>query len=84
MACRPSFDLTKKWGWINLRHTSKKSLLHKWLWDYILKDTFGHYICGLFGHSKKVHHLEDVDGTSFDLCNRCYKRISLHSKRTEG
>jgi len=79
--CRVGYDLHNKYGrrsFLTIIKQSKgKALFRRWLWDYILKDTIGHHICAIIGHSNKMFWNFDCKGDRYCLCNRCYKRINI-------
>lgn len=73
MTCREGFDLFNKG---QRKNFFRKGIFgDKFARHYVLKDTFGKYVCKMFGHSRKIYNLEDCDGTKFKLCDRCYRRI---------
>jgi hypothetical protein len=83
MACREGFDLFNKYQRGNF---FRRGIFgDKWARHYVLKDTFGHHVCSIIGHSKKIHHITDTCGEPpFDLCDRCGNHVSLHSTHKEA
>jgi len=69
MSYRDGFNLLNKYGRRNF--FSRGILGDRWARRYVLKDTFGGYICAIFGHSK--HRFKREDGSI--ICDRCYKEI---------
>jgi len=71
-ACREGFDLFSKFGMINFlnRFWREKRKQHG-CWHYVWLDTFGKYVCRLFGHSKKRFKTDDAPPMT--VCCRCFE-----------
>jgi hypothetical protein len=46
---------------------------YEWARQFVLQDTFGKFICAIFGHSRKTFLTDDYPPEK--VCFRCYKRI---------
>ena len=81
MAARMSYDLLyepARREVIRLIKSSKgKLLLEKWFIEYIVKDTFGHHICSIIGHSNHIFFTFFEPDDRLIMCERCYRHIKV-------
>lgn len=69
MASREGFNLFHKYG---KRNFFRRGILgDKWARRYVLRDTFGRYVCQLIGHTAKTYKAED----SKLICFRCFQEV---------
>lgn len=67
-ASRECFDIFSKYGRKNFFRPGMFG--DKWARHYVIKDTFGHHLCFIAGHSKNVF----VSDEGEKICRRCYRR----------
>lgn len=72
MGCgREGFNLFHRLG---RRCFFKRGILgDPWARKYVLRDTFGRYVCMIIGHSKNTFLTDDDPPRK--VCNRCFKGV---------
>ncbi len=71
-ASREGFNLLNKFGRYNF--FKRGGLRSRWVRTYFLRDTFGRYVCGSLGHSKKTFVTDDCP--SKIICYRCFRELA--------
>lgn len=72
MSSREGFNLFHKFG---RKHFFRRGLFgDRWARDYVLRDTFGRYICAILGHTKKTFETDDEPPRI--ICLRCFREVN--------